>query len=331
LFEVDPGSRAQWQAQAASAREPSFGFEYSPAQTYPYASSYKYSNHSDAHGRRWTRWIAVLAIVGVASLWGLKNLAPEAGWSTTGAPGLRNQLDGLAGLAGFGIDTVVLTGHRFTADTDLFDALDLPNARSLMSFDTDGVRRRLERLPWVLSADLTRVYPGRLDVRVRERKAFAVWMRDGHSQLIDESGRVLSAIHRDDGLGLPRVSGEGAAQEAQPFIELIARYPGVFSRLENAERVGGRRWTLHLSGGLIVHLPSDREAAVLETLASGGSLARLLEMQNHIIDLRAPGRIAIRQGVARPARSAASFAPEAPNPAGAPLLPASAIQPEVSG
>ncbi len=273
-----------------------------------------------------------MAIIGVAGLWGLKNVAPQAGWATAGPPGLRNQLDGLAGLAGFGIDTVVLTGHRFTSDSDLFDALDLPNARSLMSFDTGGVRRRLERLPWVLSADLTRVYPDRLDVRVTERKAFAVWTHDGHTQLIDTSGRVLSAIHRDDGLGLPRVSGEGAAEEAQPFIELLARYPGVSSRLEEAERVGGRRWTLHLSGGLIIHLPSDREAAVLEMLASGGSLARLLEMQNSIIDLRAPGRIAIRQGNgAQSARSAATVVPDGSGPATGLLLPASALQPEVSG
>ena len=338
MFEVDPGSRAQWQAQAASSLQPHLGFDDqaghgSPFPRLAYHSNYTSGSASDLskRGRRLSLWIVVLAVIGVTSVWSIKHLVPEAGGAMGGSPGLRSKLDSFARLTGFGIDMVVLTGHRFTPDSDIFDALDLPNARSLMSFDTEGVRRRLERLPWVLSADLTRVFPDRLDVRVTERKAFAVWMRDGQSQLIDESGRVLSAINRDDGLGLLRVSGEGAASEAQPFLTLLMRYPGVISRLENAERVGRRRWTLHVSGGLTVHLPANREAAVLDTLAADGGLARLLEMQNRIVDLRASGRIAIRQGVARAARSAGIVAPEASSSANGPYLPVSAIQPEGSG
>jgi cell division protein FtsQ len=338
LFEVDPGSRAHWQAQAASSLEPHLGFEDRARRDNPFAKSAYHSNYASSpasgrskRGHRLSLWIAVLAVIGGMSVWSIKYHVPEAAGAMAGSSGLRSKLDGFARLTGFGIDMVVLTGHRFTTDSDIFDALDLPNARSLMSFDTEGVRRRLERLPWVLSADLTRVFPDRLDVRVTERKAFAVWMHDGHSQLIDESGRVLSAINRDDGLGLLRVSGEGAASDAQPFLTLLMRYPGVISRLENAERVGRRRWTLHLSGGLTVHLPANREAAVLDTLAAGGGLVRLLEMQNRIIDLRGSGRIAIRQDVARPARSAGIVAPETSRPADGPNLPVSAMPPEGSG
>jgi hypothetical protein len=41
--------------------------------------------------------------------------------------GLLGDRDRVATALGFGIDQVSLTGHKFTADSDLFDALDLAN------------------------------------------------------------------------------------------------------------------------------------------------------------------------------------------------------------
>ena len=39
---------------------------------------------------------------------------------------------------GFGIDQVSVTGQHYTADTDIFDALDLPNVRTFAAFDSDA-------------------------------------------------------------------------------------------------------------------------------------------------------------------------------------------------
>ena len=303
MFEVDRGSGHQWPAHAAPSPQPFLEFQtdqilHRSSQTHFDAASSKYR-------RRYALLIIGLMLTGGAGLWCRVNVVP-----VLGGTGAMAQLDGLARLTGFGIDMVALTGHRFTADSDVFDALDLPNARSLVSFDTEGVRRRLERLPWVLTADLTRVFPDRLDVRITERKAVAVWMRGGRPHLIDNSGRVLSAISRSDGLNLPRISGEGAPAEAERFLTLLAGYSDVYALLEEAERVGDRRWTLHLSDGVTVHLPPEREASVLATISSGGRLASLLATKNQIIDLRSPGRIAVRAA----ARHAELAVETGPNP-----------------
>ena len=222
---------------------------------------------------------------------------------TSGLAWSKPGLDSWARATGFGIDTVVLTGHKFTADSDIFDALDLPNARSLASFDTGGVRRRLERLPWIESAEVTRVYPDRLDLRVRERRAFAVWKRGDQTELIDRSGRVLTAVNRTEGLGLPSVAGDGAASTAQALLSEIERYPDLKDKLDFAERVGQRRWTLHLKGGVTVHLPADGEAALLPSLAKGGRMAVVVDAGHSIIDLRAPGRTAVRPAQPRAGES----------------------------
>jgi cell division protein FtsQ len=203
-------------------------------------------------------------------------------------------IDAAAALAGFGIDQVTLSGHQFTADTDVFDALDLENARSMASFDASAVRARLERLPWIATAELTRVFPGGLDVKIAERKPFAVWARGERRYLIDRSGRLLSPVSATAALDLPRVAGEGAAAEAEGLLALVQRYPSVARRLEEAERVAERRWTLKLSRAVTLVLPADREAAVLEEIEKGGELARLVAGENAIIDLRRQGRITVR-------------------------------------
>ena len=43
-------------------------------------------------------------------------------------------------LAGFGLQQVSVSGHRFTADTDIYAALDLDSARTLLSFDARAAR-----------------------------------------------------------------------------------------------------------------------------------------------------------------------------------------------
>ena len=123
--------------------------------------------------RRRTRYAAaavVLILAGIGgALWGS---SPGDG-DELSAEGPAPLGDRMARALGFGIDEVVLTGHRNTADTEIYDALDLPHTLSLASFDNEAVRGRLERLPWIAAVEMRRVWPGRIEVHVAERRPFA--------------------------------------------------------------------------------------------------------------------------------------------------------------
>ena len=80
---------------------------------------------------------------------------------------------------------LTVSGQRFTADADIFDALDLPNVRSLLSIDSAAARERIERLPWIATATISRIFPGSLEVHVTERKPAALWIRGQREYLID--------------------------------------------------------------------------------------------------------------------------------------------------
>ena len=215
--------------------------------------------------------------------------------------GFAPDTERIARALGFGIDQVTLVGQHFIDDREVFNALDLANVRTFGALDTAAVKARIERLSWIDTAELTRVYPGRLDIRVTERKPYALWSRADANYLIDRTGRVLAMVNREALPDLPRFSGEGAAAEAASLLETVARYPEVATRLSEAQRISERRWRLALDNGTTIELPADGEVAALEELSRDARLAGLVAAGRTTLDFRGPGRVAIRsEGDAAP-------------------------------
>lgn len=236
------------------------------------------------------------AIVGSAALVGVVTFAylTDGGSRLATPKALHGDIESLAVAAGFGINQVALSGHRYTLEDDIFDALDLPNMRSFLSFEPSVLRERLQRLPWIKTVEARRIYPGQLKIQVTERTPAAVWQRGGQDYLIDDGGRVLSAIEPGVLDYLPRLRGEGAAQHVGQLFALMQRFPDIAAFVTVSERVGERRWTLKLVGGGAVHLPADQEASALEAFLDRRAALDIVQSGNAIVDLRAVGRITIR-------------------------------------
>jgi cell division protein FtsQ len=222
------------------------------------------------------------------------SLLTDGGKHTRVVTSMLPEMDEALYWTGLRIEQVALSGQRFTTDSDVFGAVDLPNSGSLITFDATAARQRIEALPWVKTASISRIFPGSLEVRVTERRPAAVWLNEGREFLVDASGRVLSALKAGTNVRLPRFSGAGAPEQAQSLLELVVRFPRVAERFEMAERVGERRWTLHLKDGVVVHLGSDREAVALAALSSPDELGKFLTARNVIVDLRVAGRFTVR-------------------------------------
>lgn len=203
---------------------------------------------------------------------------------------------------GLGIDEVRVRGHRRTLEQVIFDAIDLPAIRSELSLDTRAIERRLARLPWVERATVTRRAPNALDIVIRERTAAAILVAaDGRHTLVDIDGRVLGPAASNGesaGTGLLRIQGEGAASEVKRLRTLLSRHIGLAAQLDRAERIAGRRWTLHLIGGLDVLLPADpdgdRDAEALDEVMAGLPGQRLIDRPVAVIDARVTGRLVLR-------------------------------------
>lgn len=193
---------------------------------------------------------------------------------------------------GFSLDQIVLSGHRFTSDTAIFEAIG--RETSPFSFDATEARRRIEQLPWIEHASVVRRLPGTILVEVRERQPFAIWRRGERQFLIDASGRVLAATDGHGFADLPRFAGEGAPNEAQRLTSVLVAVPEIARRVALAERIGERRWRLHLGNGLLIELPERGASFALERLDRLHGKAGVLDADLAVIDLRLPDRVALR-------------------------------------
>lgn len=214
---------------------------------------------------------------------------------------------------GFGIDEIIITGHRYTLDADVFSALRAEGSGSLIRFDAADARRRIEALPWIDTARITRVLPNGLTIDVTERRPIAVWLSGDAHVLVDTTGRSLAQVTAAVKPELPRITGKGAPEAASVLFEALALHPGIRSRVELARRVGERRWTLDLGDGSRVHLPEHGLDAALQQLAdleaSGPAVTepRVIDLRrgNSLVAIRStkPGSEAIVEPTGRSPRN----------------------------
>lgn len=296
-----------WRAQQAPSPRPaaSLTFSFRPAAHRALAYAQRGARPVPRKTRRIRRrWL----VAGAALAGGLFfAVFTDGGRAARSTPHLFPPLGVAARWLGLGIEQIALTGHRFTLDGDVYDALELDRQRLLTSFDTAAARHRIEKLPWVDSVEITRDFPGRLGVRISERKPYAVWRHDGREHLIDQTGRVLQAVPAGSVAGLPRVAGQGADREAAALLALVAGHSSLAKAFAEAELVGARRWRIVTSAGTRFELPAEGGALVLDALAANGELERLLALAApHVVDLRAKGRVAVRPLTPRAATGSSS-------------------------
>ena len=233
---------------------------------------------------------AVLAAAGFLSLTG-------GGSNVRAAQPLLERLDTLVAANGFSVRQIALTGHIEGRDRAVFDALATDSAQSLLAFDLAAARTRIEKLPWVQTATVTRAWPDGLRIIVRQREPFAVWSDRQTRSVIGRDGHVIRTLAPGEITDLPQLSGAEANTATDEIAEIATRHPRILDAIATFERVTGRRWRLHLVRGARVDLPAFAPLRALEQfiehpswdMARAGSVAR--------IDLRRPDWMILRQPV----------------------------------
>lgn len=204
--------------------------------------------------------------------------------------------DRLALAAGLKPTWADVRGASYTSHSDIAAALALDTAVSQLSYDAAAAERRIEALPWVLRAKVHRILPAAIGVEISEREAAILWRAADRDMLVDMTGRLLTTVPRGSDIGLPVVTGEDAGPAAPDLMVLVRTHPEIQRRMIEARRIEGRRWTLLLVGGTLLHLPGDGVAAALawiEAQAANGLLDRNLAA----IDMRVPGQLVVRDAV----------------------------------
>lgn len=203
--------------------------------------------------------------------------------------------------AGFEIDDIEIaelpgTPEISDARRQEVHALIVPEGRhSILALDPDEVKARVESLDWVAQARVRRLWPSTLMVEVERRKEYAVWEDEERQvSVIDLNGERLLTEQAEDHPNLLRVVGRGAGPAAEPMLLALESLPELRQRIAQLNRVGDRRWDIKLTSGAIVALPEEGAPDALEDLERLQRQYALLDRPLTQLDMRAPGRLAIR-------------------------------------
>ncbi|MEJ0059435.1 MAG: cell division protein FtsQ/DivIB [Terricaulis sp.] len=204
--------------------------------------------------------------------------------------------DGAVASLGFGIDRVDVSGEGVGAAriAEVRSVIVPEGGQSLLSLDPEAVKARIEGLDWVDEANVRRLWPSTLRVEVKRREAYARWQEDGVISVIDMNGERLLADRAADYTHLPLIVGRGAGPAAEPLLIALEELPQVRAHLRALVRVGERRWNMELTSGATARLPEASPAFALAQLEQLQSEHRLLDRPVAELDLRAPGRLAVR-------------------------------------
>jgi cell division protein FtsQ len=189
--------------------------------------------------------------------------------------------------AGFAVGDITVAGAERTSSADVYAALGIERGQSIFTVNAAEARARLLDLPWVSDAEVRRILPGTITVRLIEKRPFALWRSGKSIVVIERSGAVIEA---DTGgfEHLPLFAGSGAPEAAAPFLDAVRPYRAVFARLQAIQRMGERRWDILLAGGVTVKLPEEGWESQLAELESLIVERAILERDIEMIDLRYP-------------------------------------------
>ena len=162
----------------------------------------------------------------------------------------------------------------------------------LMS-DLAAVRQAVERLPWVATASVRRVWPALLEIEVTERVPLARW---GEDSLVTVAGEVflpeppLSTPPPLQLAGPPGTAAEVTAMYAR-LTGLLGPLGMPVSRLEMNAR---REWQVGTAAGVEFRLGAERvELRLQRYLDVAGQIGRLGQVPERV-DLRYPHGFAVR-------------------------------------
>ncbi len=107
----------------------------------------------------------------------------------------------------FAIATIELEGRARLEESEVLRAAGVSVGTNVFELAPEDVRARLERHPWIASAEVERRLPGTFRLRIVERTPSLVLALGPSLYLVDESGSVFKEVAPGDPVDLPIVSG----------------------------------------------------------------------------------------------------------------------------
>ena len=211
---------------------------------------------------------------------------------------VKENIFDFAGRQGLQLGDIIITGRQMTTQEEILDAVKLNRGDNMLKIDVFAIKKEVEKLPWVKSANVRRsFFPNVVKIDIQEKSVKAIWQINEKFYPLDEDGEVINADFRVKEPIL-LVVGEGAPENMNRLLKIIAQNDESYlSRIKVANFISQRRWNLILDDihdGITIKLPEDNIDKVWKKLIKLDETKGILKRKLTIIDLRLPHKIVVK-------------------------------------
>lgn len=208
----------------------------------------------------------------------------------------------------FGVDRILVENLKRVSREDILSLSDVRPGMNLLDLDLRLIGRKIEENPWIAKAEVQRVLPRDLVIRVSEREPKAV-INLGYLYYLDGEGKVFKVLEPQDALDYPVITGierqylidnekdaEAILKQAAALLdEMQSRQ--IFNLKEISElniTPSGEVSLYTYTGGVQIMLGKDGFAAKLDRLEKIYPELKLRLMTLKYIDLNVADRVIVK-------------------------------------
>jgi cell division protein FtsQ len=206
---------------------------------------------------------------------------------------------------GMRIQDILSEGRQRTSAGDIYRILEPYYGQNILAVDIGAIQQRLQSLPWVREAAVTRHFPDRLRTTIVEHRPIALWQptmgqptmgqqTSSGPALVSDRGDIIQISAVSPYRHLPILSGADAPAAAPDLLRLIGSESSLVRLVTGAERIDSRRWNVFIDGRIEVRLPEREPEFAWQRLARLHKEQSLLTRAVEAVDLRLGDRVIVR-------------------------------------
>jgi cell division protein FtsQ len=123
----------------------------------------------------------------------------------------------------FTIRDLQITGVSRMAREDVLAQAELKPGMNLLAVNMENVESLLTKNPWIESAQVTRVLPDTLKIRVNEREPSYLVQYEDSLCYADGEGRIIDKVQSDQFVSLPQVEVESGMERHLPVLDELRK------------------------------------------------------------------------------------------------------------
>lgn len=158
-----------------------------------------------------------------------------------------------------------------------------------ISLNLNKLGEKIRKDPWIKTIHIRREIVGSLHITIVEYVPFALLLdnkKDNRPKLVDELGEIIDIADKEIAdfqnllvIKFPNFD----TGEIASLVNLLSIHSNVANALKSVERVGNRRWNLHLNADILVKMPEENGNIIAE---SWDILDNMLDIYGLTIGLR---------------------------------------------